>query len=69
MARSGAALLLLLLLLLLYYCVAVEVYRDTTDSEYSLVQTAQFAQFGKKVREQTFFEQFHAKGQNNRIAI
>jgi hypothetical protein len=68
MARSGAA-LLLLLLLLLYYCGAIEVYQDTTDSEYSLAQTLQFAQFGKKLREQTYFEQFHTKMHNNRIII
>jgi hypothetical protein len=66
MARSGAA---LLLLLLLYYCGATEVYQDTTDSEYSLVQTAQFAQFGKKFGEETFFKQFHLERQNNRIII
>jgi hypothetical protein len=53
MARSGAA---LLLLLLLYHCGATDVYQDTTDSEYRLVQAAEFAQFSKKVREKMFFK-------------
>jgi hypothetical protein len=61
MARSGAA--LLLLLLLLCYCGAIEEYQDTTDGEFTLVQTAHFCALGQEgLRIKPFLNNSRGKG-------